>query len=282
MNPQLEIVDKPRMPENTSQLAPKGRDRRKWSRAMVSVNARICGGVGTLQAFEETVTCLDISRDGIRVPTSRPGYFADQQLEVTCPFWDNPTAINSPRSAKVIRCTVNPATHGYEIALQFLSDQSEESLLLRHAAAACASQVRVLLVESDARVGRAVQELLEKDGYHVVTVAKPREALEIIQTETPHVIVAPSEAEGPEVSGQDLCAVVKVTPRLQHIPIILLTKSAKPADYAASHLVGAIVCLAKPCQAERVRQAVRLVACPPSQSTGYSSNFNIAAFVRTS
>jgi CheY-like chemotaxis protein len=248
---------------------------------MVPVNARIRGGVGTLQVFEDTVTCLDISRDGIRAPTSRAGYFADQQLEVTCPFWDNPTAINLPRKARVIRCTVNPK-QGYEIALQFFSDKPEESLLLSHAAAACASHVRVLLVESDARVGRAVQELLEKDGYHVVTVEKPLEALEMIQTETPSVIVAASEAEGPGVSGQDLCAVVKVTPRLQHIPVILLTKSAKPADYAASHLVGAIVCLAKPCHAERVRQAVRLVACPPSQSTGYSSNFNIAAFVRTS
>jgi len=281
MSPQLEIVDRPRMPESASQLGPEGRERRKWSRAMVSVSARICGGVGTLQAFEEVVTCLDISRDGIRVPTSRAGYFADQQLEVTCPFWDNPTAINSPRNAKVVRCTVNPV-HGYEIALQFSSHKPEESLMLRHAAAAFASQVRVLVVESDRRVGQAVQEMLEKDGYHVVTVEKPRQALEIIQTETPHVIVAASEAEGADISGHDLCAVVKGTPRLQHIPVILLTKSAKPSDYAANHLIGAIVCLAKPCQAERVRQAVRLVACPPSQSTGYSSGFNIAAFVRTS
>jgi CheY-like chemotaxis protein len=127
-----------------------------------------------------------------------------------------------------------------------------------------------------------VQDILEKDGYDVVTVEKPRQALEIIQTETPHVIVAASEAEGADISGHVLCAVVKGTPRLQHIPVILLTKSAKPSDYAASHLVGAVVRLAKPCQPERVRQAVRLVACPPSQSTGYSSGFNIAPFVRTS
>jgi twitching motility two-component system response regulator PilG len=279
MSPQLEIVDKPHMPESSPAFSSEGRERRKWSRARVSVSARICGGVGTLQSFEEIVTCLDISRDGIRVPTSRAGYIADQVLEVTCPFWDNPTAINLPRAAKVIRCTMTP-NHTYEVVLQFLSDKPEESLLLRHAAAAFASQVRVLVVESDVRVGRAVQELLEKDGYQVVTVEKPREGLEIIQTETPHVIVAASEAEGSDISGHDLCAVVKGTPRLQHIPVILLTKSAKPSDYAASHLVGAVVCLAKPYNVERVRQAVRLVACPPSQASGYSSGFDIAAFVR--
>lgn len=281
MTPQLEVVEKSRIIETASPFSSKGRDRRKWARAMVPVSARICGGVGTLQNFEETVTCLDISREGIRIPTSRPGYIADQLLEVTCPFWDNPTAINLPRNAKVVRCIVTP-NRVYEVALQFLPATPEQSLLLRHAASAFASQVRVLVVESDLRVGRALRELLEKDGYHVVTVEQPRQALEIIQTETPHVIVAAAEAENNDISGHDLCAVVKATPRLQHIPVILVTMSAKPSDYAASHLVGAVVCLTKPYQVERVRQSVRLVASPPSQFSGYSSGFNIASFVRTS
>jgi CheY-like chemotaxis protein len=275
---QLKIVDKPQMPEGKQ---PEGRERRKWGRAMVSVGARICGGVGTLESFEEIVTCLDISREGIRFPTTRAGYIIDQHLDVTCPFWDNPTAINTPRAAKVIRCAVIPS-QGYEVAVQFLSNKPEESFVLRQAAAAFASQVRVLVVESDARLGHALQELLEKDGYQVVTVEKPRQALEIIQTETPHVIIAAAEAEGTDICGNELCAVVKGTVRLHHIPVILITASAKPADYAASHQVGAVVCLAKPYKIESVRQAVRLVATPPSQCSGYSSGFNIASFVRTS
>jgi CheY-like chemotaxis protein len=177
---QLEIVDKTHVPESSPAFSSEGRERRKWNRAMVSVSARICGGVGTLQSFEEIVTFLDISRDGIRVPTTRTGYIADQVLEATCPFWDNPTAINLPRAAKVIRCNITP-NHTYEVALPFLSDKPEESPVLRHAAAAFAGQARVLVVESDVRVGRAVQELLEKDGYQVVTVEKPRQALAIIQ-----------------------------------------------------------------------------------------------------
>jgi hypothetical protein len=36
------------------------------------------------------------------------------------------------------------------------------------------------------------------------------------------------------------------------------------------------------CKLERIRQAVRLVAAPPSQSSTYSAAFNVAAFVRTS
>jgi len=281
MSPRLEIVDKPHMPENPAGFSPTGRERRKWCRAMVAVRARICGGIGTLQNFEEIVTCLDISREGVRVPTSRPGYFTDQLLEVTCPFWDDPAAINSPRSAKVIRCTVTPSL-GYEVALQFLPGQPDDALLLRHVASPFANQVRVLIVESDKRASRALRDLLEKDGYHVVAVDRPREALEIIQTEIPHVIFAEAEADGSAISGRDLCAIVKGTPRLKHVPVILVTASATPSDYAASHLVGAVVCLTKPYQVERVRQAVRLVASPPSQCSGYSAGFNIASFVRTS
>jgi CheY-like chemotaxis protein len=275
---QLKIVDKPQMPDGK---APEGRDRRKWARAMVSVGARVCGGVGTLDCFEEIVTCLDISREGIRFPTTRAGYIIDQHLDVACPFWDNPTAINTPRAARVVRCSVVP-NQGFEVCIQFLSNKPEESFVLRQAAAAFASQVRVLVVESDVRLGQALQELLEKDGYQVVTVEKPRQALEIIQTETPHVIISAVEAEGTDISGHDLCAVVKGTLRLQHIPVILITSSAKPADYAASHQVGAVVCLARPYKIESLRQAVRLVAMPPSQCSGYSSGFNIASFVRTS
>jgi CheY-like chemotaxis protein len=281
MTPQLEFVDQPHMPERVSGFSPAGRERRKWSRAMVAVRARVCGGVGTLQNFEETVTCLDISRDGVRVPTSRAGYFAGQLLQVTCPFWDTPTAINSPRTAKVIRCTVTPKL-GYEVALQFLPGKPEDSALFAAAGLTFASQVRVLVVESDQRASRSLRELLEKDGYRVVAVEEPREALEIIQAEAPHVIVAETEAQHCDISGHDLCAIVKGTPNLRHIPVILVTSSATPSDYASSHLVGAVVCLTKPYQVERMRQAVHLVASPPEQCSGYSATMNLDSFTHSS
>jgi CheY-like chemotaxis protein len=279
MNAQLKIVENLQRTEEIRAGAPTPRERRRSKRAMVAVRARICGGIGSLHGFEEVVTCIDISRDGVRLPTSRHGYFEGQMLSVTCPYWDGPTAINKARNAKVIRCTITPKL-GYEIALQFLADEPEENHMLRRSAGVHAGQVRVLIVESDTRIGNAVRELLERDGYHVVNVEKPEHALGVIQTEAPHVIVA--EAEGHEISGHDLCAIVKSSPRLQHIPVILLTSSALPSNYASSHLIGAIVCMSKTCKLEKIRQAVRLVAPPPSQSSAYSAAFNVAAFVRTS
>jgi CheY-like chemotaxis protein len=93
------------------------------------------------------------------------------------------------------------------------------------------------------------------------------------------VIIA--EAEGGEVSGHDLCAIVKTSERLQHVPVILMTKSALPSDYSAGHRLGAMVCMAKPCKPARLQQAVHLVAAPPSERSVYSAAFNTGPFVRT-
>jgi hypothetical protein len=51
-----------------------GAERRKRKRGMFSVPVQIRGGVGTLEVFEDLVTSLDVSRDGLLLSTSRGGY----------------------------------------------------------------------------------------------------------------------------------------------------------------------------------------------------------------
>ena len=110
-------------------------------------------------------------------------------------------------------------------------------------------------------------------------VSTAEQALDILKTETPNVIVAATE--GGEISGHDLCAIVKTSERLQHIPVILMTTSALPSDYSTGHRLGAVVCMTKPCKPARVQQAVHLVAAPPSEQSVYSAAFNMGTFVRT-
>ena len=73
------------------------------------------------------------------------------------------------------------------------------------------------------------------------------------------------------MSGHDLCLIIKRNDRLQHVPVILLTKSAQPADYSASHQLGAVVCMAKPFKPERLLHVVRLVAPPPAARSAYGA-----------
>jgi CheY-like chemotaxis protein len=254
-----------------------GAEKRRRMRTKMGLHVRIAGGRGTLQAFEDTGKTMDVSRDGLLVATTMGGYWVGQMLQVTCPYWSTPAAINTPREAKVIRVLLLPNfSHG--IALEFLDGKGVEGAE-RLISTPYASQVRVLGVESDARVAQAITGLLTQDGYHVLFVSTAEQALDILKTETPSVIVAATE--GGEISGHDLCAIVKTSERLQHIPVILMTTSALPSDYSTGHRLGAVVCMTKPCKPSRVQQAVHLVAPPPSEQSVYSAAFNMGTFVRT-
>jgi len=254
-----------------------GADRRKRKRGMFTVPVQIRGGVGTLEVFEDLVTSLDVSRDGLLLSTTRGGYSVGQKLQVACPYWSTPTAINVPRNATVIRNILLPNLT-YALALQFLPGECEDGPWAMPSSP-FPNQVRVLCVVSDSAAAGALGEILQKDGYHVVTVSTAQDALDILHNETPNVILA--EAEGQDISGKDLCAIVKTCPRLQHIPVILLTTSALPSDYATSHQIGAVVCMTIPCKPERLRSAIHLVAAPPALCSVYSARFNVASFVRT-
>jgi CheY-like chemotaxis protein len=115
----------------------------------------------------------------------------------------------------------------YALALQFLPGACDEGPWAMPSSP-FPNQVRVLCVESDSGAARALREILEKDGYHVVIVSNAQEALDTVHGETPDVILA--QAEGQEISGKDF---------------------------------GAVVCMNIPCRPERIRSAIDLVAAHP-------------------
>ena len=153
---------------------------------------------------------------------------------------------------------------------------SERREKLPSGAQRLAGSVHVLVVDSDVLEGEKLRIMLEEDGYLVASAATAQAAFDVIKSDSPDVIV--SEVECGEPSGHDLCAIVKKSERHQHIPVILMMRSASPSDYATSHELGAVVCLAKPFKPDRLLHVVHLVAPPPSQKSAYSAQFNIASF----
>jgi twitching motility two-component system response regulator PilH len=254
------------------------RDRRRRSRARISLGVHIRGGIGTLEAFEDFATSLDVSRDGILLSTPRSGYWVGQSLEVSCPFWKPSDGINTSRGAKVVR-SVLTSLFNYAVAVEFQRQQDDGNSEV-WAPTPYPNQVRVLGIEHEPRAARVMKGLLEQDGYVVLYVSTAEQALDVLRSEIPNVLVA--ESEGVGISGLDLCAIVKTSERLQHIPVILLTRSAMPSDFSAGHRLEAVVCMMKPYQPVRLQRAIHMVAPPPSQQTVYSGRFNLGAFVRTS
>jgi DNA-binding response OmpR family regulator len=134
-------------------------------------------------------------------------------------------------------------------------------------------------VESDQRTADIMRNVLQQDGYTVIVVPTAQEALEVLRTTVPVCFLA--EVEGKDMSGHDLCLIIKRNDRLQHVPVILLTRAAQPADYAASHQLGAVVCMAKPFKPERLLHVVRLVAPPPQNKSAYGSSRSTTNIERT-
>jgi CheY-like chemotaxis protein len=269
-------------PQNS---APNGVDRRRRKRARISAQVHV-SSVGSPQAFEEVCKSVDVSRDGLLFNSARAGYWKGQRLEVTFPYSTAAAALNQPQSAEVVRVAEN-GNGQYGVAVQFLAAKSDSSETPKNGASANApgaqsaqgkQQSIVLAVEADARAADLMRNILSTDGYTVIVVGTAQAALEVLRTSVPSVFIAEVEAE--DMSGHDLCLIIKRNDRLQNVPVILLTRAAQPADYAASHQLGAVVCMAKPFKPERLLHVVRLVAPPPMVKNVYGAKMHAGVVER--
>jgi CheY-like chemotaxis protein len=250
-------------------------ERRRRRRAKISAQLHVRAMSGN-DGFEEVCMTVDVSRDGLLFTTKSKGYWKGQSLHITFPFSSDAGAINKPQPAEVVRVTEMPGGKA-AVAVQFETTAvqardaqgSDEFSVESGLAKAHAKQALVLAVESDPRTAESMRNLLQQDGYTVVTVPTAQEALDILRTTVPAVFIA--EVEAQDMSGQDLCLIIKRNERLQRVPVILLTRAAQPADYTASHQLGAVVCMAKPFQPDRLSHVVRLVAPPPSTRSVYGA-----------
>ena len=116
----------------------------------------------------------------------------------------------------------------------------------------------VIVVDQDTSLRETLKAYLTGEGYDVIALSSAAEAHHVLEMFTPALLIA--EIEGEDLPGYELCAYVKATPRLQTVPVMLMTSSAYPSDYANAHSLGAVVCIAKPYRQERLGHVVRLLA----------------------
>ncbi len=259
-------------------------DRRRRKRAKISAQVHI-RTANSGNRFEEVCTSVDVSRDGLLFTSGRSTYSVGQSIDVTFPYSAGAAALNTPEPAEVVRVTEQPGNR-FAVAIQFVAAKSLQqksniaSTPTTHVSATQNVQQSVVLaVEPDPRTSEVIRGILQQDGYTVIIVSTANEALEVLKSTIPAVFVA--EVEAKDMSGHDLCLIVKRNERLQRVPVILLTRSAQPADYAASHQLGAVVCMAKPFKPERLLHVIRLVAPPPAQKNAYGSRVSNSSIERT-
>ena len=111
---------------------------------------------------------------------------------------------------------------------------------------------RILIIDDDEAIGNLEQEALERAGYHVLRAYSGTEALLLLNANCPDLILL--DLMLPGLSGEE------VLPRLQGIPVIVVSAKATVQDKVNLLLGGAADYLTKPFDTKELlaRVAVRL------------------------
>ena len=99
---------------------------------------------------------------------------------------------------------------------------------------------RVLVVEDDPTLRRVIELVLDARGYVVDQARNGAAALDRIAELPPDVVVA--DLRMPHMDGHELLQRMRAEPRLEAIPVILLTGNVE----AAGDAVGADLMISKP------------------------------------
>jgi CheY-like chemotaxis protein len=289
-------------------------ERRSRRRALISAPVRVRSVDVTEGGPDEISTTLDVSRGGLLFATKLSTFEVAMVVAVTFPYSKSPVAVQAEQVGRVARVTKLPDGR-YSVAVTLRSgagdvvDSSGRKLEDRSAIGTAvpapafspnldSKKPLVLIVDKDVAVRDSLKSYLTIEGYEVMALATAQEAHHVLNMFTPALLIA--EIEGEDLPGYELCAYVKGTPRLQTVPVMLMTSSAYPSDYANAHSLGAVVCIAKPYRQERLGHVVRLLAplprakeqaapvrpgdasrrsCPGNapKSTGYTPNIRFRA-----
>lgn len=119
----------------------------------------------------------------------------------------------------------------------------------------------VLLVDDEPDQVEMYQLDLEDAGFRVATAYRGNEAVERARKFRPDAIVL--DVRLPDLSGWDVCGLLKADPHTEHIPIIILTAAASPTLGEQASAAGCAVHLLKPCFPEQLIEALRVVMRVP-------------------
>ena len=116
---------------------------------------------------------------------------------------------------------------------------------------------RILVVDDDREIARLVRQYLEKADYDVLTAYKGADAWAIIQHEALDLVVL--DLMMPDMDGWEVTRLVRSTPRIADLFIIMLTARVEETDRIVGLEMGADDYLPKPFNPREVVARVKTV-----------------------
>ncbi len=134
---------------------------------------------------------------------------------------------------------------------------------------------RILVVEDDPAVQKALKRLFETEGYTVEIQSDGQSAIESFQASTPAAVVL--DLRLPKVSGRDVCKEIKA--QAPTLPIVVLSAASDVSDKVLLLELGADDYVTKPFSPRellaRVRAALRHTARTPEVQVVSFDNISV-------
>lgn len=102
----------------------------------------------------------------------------------------------------------------------------------------------VMVIEDEEALSMLLSYNLEKEGYEVATVANGLNAVSEVERLLPSVIIL--DWMLPEISGVEICKLIRSKPDIKNIPIIMLTAKSQEEDKIKGLSAGADDYVTKP------------------------------------
>ncbi len=103
---------------------------------------------------------------------------------------------------------------------------------------------RVIVIDDEPFILMMIEDMLKKAKINAVTLRESIHALEVIKKEDPHLVIL--DWMMPELSGIELCKLIKNDPETSHIPIFMLTARGQDADEQLGLQCGVTRYITKP------------------------------------
>lgn len=119
---------------------------------------------------------------------------------------------------------------------------------------------RVLIVDDEPGIGNILRIKLKLYGYEVSTTTSGAEAIELIRTEQPDIVLL--DVLMPDITGTEVIEKVRT---FSQVPIIVFT--AKPDTIRAAIDLGANDSIAKPFDPDQVMEKIETVLNHPARNS---------------
>src|SRR5690606_893154 len=113
----------------------------------------------------------------------------------------------------------------------------------------------LLLADDSVTIQRVIELTFANEDIRVVSVGDGRRAVEWVEGDIPDIVLA--DVDGPAVDGYALAEFIRQSPRLGHVPVLLLAGAFEPVDQERVRAAGCDGVLVKPFEPQQLVSRVR-------------------------